>query len=77
MVVCYQGSVISSNRLLKNTEFVIPNGVCEVRNLSFLGLLSEEKIPRFARKDGHSFFRNLLSKPAPLQPSARQLVIHH
>jgi hypothetical protein len=28
--------------LLKNLEFVIPNGVCEVRNLSFLGILVEE-----------------------------------
>ncbi len=31
-----------SNRLLKNLEFVIPNGVCEVRNLSFLDILIEE-----------------------------------
>jgi hypothetical protein len=30
------------NRLLKNLEFVIPNGVCEVRNLSFLDILIEE-----------------------------------
>jgi hypothetical protein len=28
--------------LLKNPEFVIPNGVCEVRNLSFLSILIEE-----------------------------------
>jgi len=28
--------------LLKNLEFVIPNGVCEVRNLSFLGIVIEE-----------------------------------
>jgi hypothetical protein len=28
--------------LLKNPEFVIPNEVCEVRNLSFLGILIEE-----------------------------------
>ncbi len=28
--------------LLKNRGFVIPNGVCEVRNLSFLGILIEE-----------------------------------
>jgi hypothetical protein len=27
---------------MKNLEFVIPNGVCEVRNLSFLGILIEE-----------------------------------
>src|SRR5208283_2530377 len=30
------------NRLRKNLEFVIPNGVCEVRNLSFLDILIEE-----------------------------------
>jgi hypothetical protein len=28
--------------LLKNPEFVIPNGICGVRNLSFLGILIEE-----------------------------------
>jgi len=28
--------------LLKNLEFVIPIGVCGVRNLSFLGILKEE-----------------------------------
>jgi len=28
--------------LLKNPVSVIPNGVCEVRNLSFLGILIEE-----------------------------------
>jgi hypothetical protein len=28
--------------LLKNPEFVIPNGVCGVRNLSFLGILIKE-----------------------------------
>jgi hypothetical protein len=28
--------------LLKNPEFVIPNEVCEVRNLSFLGILIKE-----------------------------------
>jgi len=32
----------SPSSLLKNLEFVIPNGVCEVRNLSFLGILSKE-----------------------------------
>jgi hypothetical protein len=32
----------SFSSLLKNLEFVIPNGVCEVRNLSFLGILTEE-----------------------------------
>jgi hypothetical protein len=31
-----------SNSLLKNLEFVIPNGVCGVRNLSFLAILIEE-----------------------------------
>src|SRR5208282_2272755 len=31
-----------SGSLLKNPEFVIPNEVCEVRNLSFLGILIEE-----------------------------------
>ncbi len=29
--------------LLQGLEFVIPNGVCEVRNLSFLGILIEEE----------------------------------
>ena len=33
-------SVLS--KLAKKTEFVIPNEVCEVRNLSFLGILIKE-----------------------------------
>jgi len=37
-----QPAATFSNSLLKNLEFVIPNGVCEVRNLSFLGILIEE-----------------------------------
>src|SRR5271157_639179 len=34
--------IFPSSSLLKNPEFVIPNGVCEVRNLSFLSVLIEE-----------------------------------
>jgi len=41
-----QGAIVDgvdvSSSLLKNPEFVIPNGVCEVRNLSFLSVLTEE-----------------------------------
>jgi hypothetical protein len=47
------------NRLRKNSLFVIPNGVCGVRNLLFPWHFAKE-IPRFARDDNELwFFRSL------------------
>ena len=48
-----------SNSLLKNLEFVIPNGVCEVRNLSFLGILIEEGFIAQKTCDGKSYLATL------------------
>jgi len=40
-------------------EFVIPNGVCEVKNLSFLGLLIEEGFIAQKTCDGKSYLASL------------------
>jgi len=45
--------------LLKNLEFVIPNGVCEVRNLSFLGILIEEGFIAQKTCDGEPYLASL------------------
>jgi hypothetical protein len=45
--------------LLKNPEFVIPNGVCEVRNLSFLGILIEEGFIAQKTCDAKSYLASL------------------
>ncbi len=52
------GSLSSS--ILKNPEFVIPNGVCGVRNLSFLGILIEEGFLASLGMTGECFFSNPL-----------------
>jgi hypothetical protein len=48
-----------SNSLLKNIEFVIPNGVCGVRNLSFLGILIEEGFIAQKKCDAKSYLASL------------------
>ncbi len=52
-----------SNSLLKNLEFVIPNGVCEVRNLSFLGILIEEGFLATLGMTGKRVFQQPAEKP--------------
>ncbi len=49
----------SFSSLLKNLEFVIPNGVCEVRNLSFLGILTEEGFIAQKTCDAKSYLASL------------------
>jgi hypothetical protein len=43
--------------LLKNPASVISNGVCEVRNLSFLGILIEEGFLASLRMTAKRFFQ--------------------
>jgi len=45
--------------LLKNLESVIPNGVREVRNLSFFGILIEEGFIAQKTRDGKSYLASL------------------
>jgi hypothetical protein len=49
----------SFGSLLKNSEFVIPNGLCEVRNLSFLVILTEEGFIAQKTCDGKSYLASL------------------
>jgi hypothetical protein len=65
---CEGSTVLSFSSRLRNPEFVIPNGVCEVRygfashvfwalNLSFLGILIEEGFLASLGMTGKRIFR--------------------
>jgi hypothetical protein len=47
--------------LQKKSHRVIPTGGFCPRNLLFLGFREEKQIPRFARDDKKSFFRDLFA----------------
>jgi hypothetical protein len=50
------------NGLLENLEFVIPSGVCEVRNLSFLSILIEEGFLATLGMTGNRVLQRLTEK---------------